>query len=99
MEALSNTLRYDRFIKVIDISFNLASEEQLKHFIKHSLKENTSLVSFVASRNPGFTEKIKKQIALCLLKNIDNFRTTGVEIKDEWIKQENLTFKIPDRIL
>lgn len=34
-----------------------------------------------------------------MLKNIENFRTSGVEIKDEWIKQENLTFKIPERIL
>jgi hypothetical protein len=71
----------------------------LKLFIKYSLKENTSLVAFDAHRNPGFVEKYRKQIALCLLKNIEYMKRNGIEIKDEWIRPENLTFKIPARIL
>lgn len=45
------------------------------------------------------TDKLRKQIAMCLLKNIETFRQTGVEIKNEWINQENLNIKIPQRIL
>lgn len=63
------------------------------------MKENTSLVSFGVHCNPGCIEKFKKQIALCLLKNIEQMKRKGIEIKDEWIRPENLTFKIPARIL
>ena len=99
MEGLSNCLRYDRFIKCIDVSYNLANEESIKHLIKFSLQENNTLVSLSLVGNPGLTEKARKQIALCLLKNIDQFKSNGVEVKEEWIRPENLTFKIPQRIL
>ena len=52
-------------------------------------------MQFVATKNPGLTDKLKKQIALCLLKNIDGLKKNGVEVKDEWIKHENMSFKIP----
>ena len=99
MEALSNCLRYDRFLRVLDISFNSASEQSLKHLIKYSLIENTTLVSLSAMGNPGLIDKFKKKIAMCLLKNIESAKNQGVEIKPEWIKSENLTFKVPQRIL
>jgi hypothetical protein len=52
-------------------------------------------VSFSVVKNPGINEKMRKQIALCLLKNIESFKHTGVEIKEEWIKHQELSFKIP----
>ena len=67
--------------------------------IKYGLKENTSLVNVDILANPGCNEKVRKQIALCLLKNLEAMRRQGVEIRDEWIKPENLSFKIPQKIL
>lgn len=67
--------------------------------MKHSLQENNSLISFVASKNPGLSDKFKKKIALCLLKNIESLRNQGIDIKPEWIRKENLMFKIPKRIM
>ena len=46
MLALSNTLRYDRFIKVIDVSQNLINEQSFKYLVNHSLQENTTLTTF-----------------------------------------------------
>jgi hypothetical protein len=99
MVNLSNCLRYDRFLKVIDVSGNFISESSLRHFLKHSLQENNTLISFVANKNPGINDKFKKKIALCLLKNIENIRNQGIDIKPEWIRKENLMFKIPKRIM
>lgn len=99
LEALSNCLKYDRFIKVIDLSSNLITEPALKYFVKHSLAENITLVSFSAARNPGYTDKLRKRIALCLLKNLEAYKQSGVEVKEEWVKSENLAVKIPQRIL
>lgn len=99
MESLATCIRYDRFLKVIDLSANLIPEASFKALLKTSLKENQSLVSLSAVKNPGLTDKHRKQIALCLLRNIEAFRKAGVEIKPEWIKHENLAFKIPTRIL
>ena len=97
IESLSKCIRYDRFIKVIDMSCNQIDD--FKILIKLGLKENTSLVNVDIIGNPGCNEKTRKQIALCLLKNLELIRRSGIEIKDEWIKPENLAFKIPQRIL
>jgi hypothetical protein len=99
MEALSVTLRHDRFIKVIDVSQNLINEQSFKYLVNHSLQENTTLTTFEVQGNPGLSDKLRKQIALCLLKNIDCQRTLGIDLKPHWIRKESLMFKIPKRIL
>jgi hypothetical protein len=71
----------------------------MKILVKSALRENTSLICFDARYNPGCNEKLRKQIALCLLRNIETLRNKNVEIKDEWMRPEVLTFKIPTRIL
>jgi hypothetical protein len=95
MDSLTGCLKYDRFIKVIDLSDNLIQESSIKRVVKYSLRENTTIVSFMVNKNPGLTDKYRKQIALCLLRNIEHMKNNGIEIKQEWIKTENLSFKIP----
>jgi hypothetical protein len=56
-------------------------------------------VCFDARYNPGCNEKCRKQIALILLRNIEQLKNKKVPIKDEWIRPEVLTFKIPAKIL
>jgi hypothetical protein len=77
----------------------LIEQDSLKEFIKYALKENNALVNFEVGDNPGCNEKYKKQIALCLLRNLEVMKRNNVEIRDDWIKPENLTFRIPIRIL
>lgn len=97
IELLSKCIRYDRFLKTMDLSNNCI--EDFKVLVKYGLKENTSLVNVDIIGNPGCNEKIRKQVALCLLKNLEIVKRSGIEVKDEWIKVENLTFKIPQKIL
>lgn len=78
---------------------NLIEEESLKVLVKQSLTENRSIVCLSLWKNPGFSEKLRRQVALCLLRNIEACRQSGVELKDEWIKPENLTIKVPQRIM
>ena len=59
-ETLGICMKYDKYLKVIDISNNLISSRAIKSIIKNSLSENTSLVTFDAKDNPGCTEKCKK---------------------------------------
>jgi hypothetical protein len=80
-------------LKVVDISNNCI--EDFKVLVKYGLKENTSLVNVDILGNPGCNQKTRKQIALCLLKNLEIIKRSGIELKEEWIKPENLTFKIP----
>lgn len=98
-QGLQTCLKYDQYLKVVDVSNNKISQERLREVIKLSLTENSSLVAFDARGNPGCNEKSRKQIALCLLKNIEQMKKKNIEIREEWIKQECLTFKIPTRIL
>eukprot|EP00347_Sterkiella_histriomuscorum_P006772 403351487 len=99
IENLQKCLRYDRFIKLIDLQGNNFDLPSIKNLIKYSLRENTTLVSLDMQNNPGINEKCKKQIALCLLKNIELMKSEGQEIRVEWMRPEVLTFKIPSRIL
>jgi hypothetical protein len=92
-------LKYDRFLKVIDISGNKFTTESLKELVKYALKENATLISLDITNSPGCTEKLRKQVALCLLKNIDQMNRSGIEVKSEWIRPDILTFKIPNRII
>ena len=73
-EQLTNCLKYDNYLKVLDVSLNQIGAYGLKLLIKHALRDNQSLVCFDARYNPGCSEKYQKHIALCLLKNIEQFR-------------------------
>lgn len=39
-----------------------------------ALETNTSLLNFDLKGNSGYTDKVKKRIALCLLKNLENMK-------------------------
>ena len=58
-------------MKVINLSGNNISASAFKHIIKLALIENNSIVAFDARCNPGCTQKVQKQLALCMLKNIE----------------------------
>jgi len=58
--ALAECLKFDQYLKVVDISQNRFSLECMKELVQGALAENSSLLCFDARMNPGCTEKIKK---------------------------------------
>jgi hypothetical protein len=73
-------------LKFIDLSGNKISEYGLKYLVKLALLENSSIVGFDARLNPGCTEKIQRQFALVMLKNIETMRAKGISINGEWLE-------------
>jgi len=78
--ALQKTLYSDKYIRSIDLSGNRIRNYGLKVLLKLGLLENNSVICFDARLNPGFTPKLKKQFAICMLKNIEKLRNKGLEI-------------------
>ena len=76
--SLQQALCYDKYIKAIDISGNKIGAYGIKTIIKQALMENSSIVAFDARLNPGVTEKVERQLALCMLKNIEKIKEKGL---------------------
>jgi len=77
---------YDKFLKVIDVCANRFSTKALSEIVKLSLVDNNTIVAFDARMNPGSTDKIMHQIALCLVKNLEKAKKTGIDINKDFIK-------------
>lgn len=92
-------LRSDSFTKVIDIAGNKIGEDGVKSLIKHALLNNVSLINLDVRVNPGATEKMRKQIALCLLRNIERLRAQSVNIRKDWLCKEIYSFMVPPAVL
>ena len=77
---LKNTLMYDKYLKVINVAGNKIGQHTLKLIVKLALMENNSIVAFDARLNPGCTEKVERQLALCMLKNIEKLKAKGITL-------------------
>lgn len=51
---------------------------------------NESLVNVNLAGNSGCTGEVKRQLALCLLKNIDIYKASGQAIKPDWLDPKQL---------
>ncbi len=67
--------------------------------MKLGLMENQTVISFDARLNPGCNPKIRRQLALCMLKNIEKIRARGLTIKKELLVPELYSYQIPPAIL
>lgn len=97
--ALQKAITYDRYIKVINIAGNQISQIGLKTIVKLALLENNSVIAFDARLNPGSTDKVQRQLALCMLKNIEKMKLKNIPIKPEWIRWELVSVGVPPVIL
>merc|ERR1711971_371882 len=66
---------------------------------KMALAENNSMVAFDARINPGASEKLLHQVALCCLKNIEKAKTKGLLLISDWLYPEIYSKGIPLNIL
>ena len=98
-KSLMSCIRFDKYMKVVDISHNRFSTNCLKHLVAQSLRENTSLVSVDVRFNPGASQSILKQVALCMLKNISVHRKKFFTLKDSWVSPKVIQhYEIPEKI-
>ena len=70
-KSLQKALGYDKYIQSIDLAGNRIGPIGLKLIIKMALIDNPSIVAFDARLNPGCSEKVERQLSLCMLKNIE----------------------------
>ena len=96
---LQCALTYDKYIKVIDLAGNKIGQRGLKTILKLALLENNSIIAFDVRLNPGCTEKVQRQFALCMLKNIEKNQARGIEINQSYLKPELYSYDIPSYIL
>lgn len=96
---LQKTLFSDKYLKAINISGNRIEEYGMKVIIKLGLLDNTSIIAFDSRLNPGCTEKIQRQFALVMLKNIERMKAKGTSIQPEWLVPDLYSFQIPPAIL
>ena len=54
--------------------------------------ENSSMIAFDARLNPGCSEKIERQFALCMLKNIEKNKEKGIWINPEYLIPDLYSF-------
>mmetsp|Transcript_24492 Transcript_24492/g.30529 ORF Transcript_24492/g.30529 Transcript_24492/m.30529 type:complete len:108 (+) Transcript_24492:761-1084(+) len=71
----------------------------MKMLLKLALLENSSILAFDARLNPGTSEKVEKQLALCMLKNIEKMRQKDLDINPDFLKPELYSYNIPRHIL
>ena len=71
----------------------------MKMLLKLALLENSSILAFDARLNPGTSEKVERQLALCMLKNIEKMRQKELDINPEFLKPELYSYNIPRHIL
>ena len=78
IEGLSVALSTDPYIRKLDLSQNAISmEDVLAGPFIEALKMNESLVNVDLRGNRGATPEVKRQLALCLLKNLEIYKATG----------------------
>tara|TARA_B110000285_G_C15112921_1_gene612226 strand:+ start:1574 stop:1867 length:294 start_codon:yes stop_codon:yes gene_type:complete len=70
IEALTNCLKFDSYMKVIDLSHNKINN--LRKLPSVVSKVNQSIIGLNIRWNPGTTEKITKMNALTMLRNISD---------------------------
>ena len=68
--------------------------------VKKGLLNNTSVVALDARCNPGLTPKIRNQMSLTLLKNIEILRAKGIKVDKEYQQVPELySYQVPPAIL
>ena len=79
-KSLREGLCYDKYIQSIDLAGNRIGSLGLKLIIKMALIDNPSIVAFDARLNPGCSEKVERQLSLCMLKNIEKTQKKGLTV-------------------
>ena len=90
--SLQQALTYDKYLKAVDISGNRIGSYGIKLIVKQALLDNSPIIAFDARLNPGVSEKVERQLALCMLKNIEKVKEKGLAIRPEFLRPDLYSF-------
>lgn len=97
-------LRNDLHMRSVDLRNNQVSERWCSEFAR-LMTDNRTLTNVDLRLNPGFSQKTHRELALGLLRNIQDLKAKGelesldesVEIKSKFVRSEVLTVEIPKK--
>ena len=81
MKAFSKVLKYDEYLRLIDLRYNKITDNVVKSDLLPALKNNASLTNLDIRDNNINLYKNFQVIALCLLKNIDKLKRSTIIVK------------------
>ena len=81
MKAFSKVLKYDEYLRLIDLRYNKITDNVVKSDLLPALKNNASLTNLDIRDNNINLYKNFQVIALCLLKNIDKLKRSKIIVK------------------
>lgn len=90
MELLADEVASDEYVRKLDLSHNKIPEEPIANAFIGGMRFNESLVNVDLKGNKGLTTDVKRQLALCLLKNLEIYKASGQAIKPTWIDMTQL---------
>jgi hypothetical protein len=90
MRTLSAVIAVDEYLRVLDLRGNSITEESILSECIPNLKQNKTLTNFDLRENVGYTTKVKKLVALCLLRNLDRLKKSGLQTHKSWINPQVL---------
>ena len=86
MAGLASILQLDRYVRKIDLRNNLVMESDIQGEFLESLRINESVLNFDLRGNPGNTAAMRKQVALCLIKNLEQVKLKNDPIRPSWVE-------------
>ncbi|CDW82224.1 UNKNOWN [Stylonychia lemnae] len=98
IKALAKVVKYDEYLRVIDLKFNKITDNVVKSDLIPALKNNNSLTNLDLRNNNCNSYKHQQIIALCLLKNIDKLKKSKIIVKKQWLNPSVLLFEPGDLI-
>jgi len=81
VKAFSKVLKYDEYLRLIDLRYNKITDNVVKSDLLPALKNNASLTNLDIRDNNINLYKNLQVIALCLLKNIDKLKRSKIIVK------------------
>jgi Ran GTPase-activating protein (RanGAP) involved in mRNA processing and transport len=86
MRSLSSFLQADEYLRVLDLRGNNIPEDVIRDELIPDLKSNKTLTNLDMRENPGYTIRVRKLTALCLLRNLDRLKKSNITtIEKGWI--------------
>lgn len=86
MSAMSQILQTDRYLRKVDMRHNTLTESDIDPEFMQSLYLNESVLNFDLRGNPCNNPAMKKQVALCLIKNLEQVKLKNDPIRPSWVE-------------
>jgi hypothetical protein len=87
-------LKYDEYVKVIDLRKNLFSttllEDTTTYDLIRSLQRNESITNIDFRGNSGFNKTVKFKLSLIMIRNMDKLREKGIQVQGSWFNKNVL---------